>query len=120
MGNEADKSKVVRPIRWNGLREDEAMRVIRERVGDGSSVIFGDHAFDRVEERSITTQDTLRILREGSVIGAPTRCDNGKDWKVLVQLRMPGGRDAGAVTVIFAPPDSGLFIVTVEWMDLRS
>ncbi|MEA1649214.1 DUF4258 domain-containing protein [Nitrospirillum sp. BR 11164] len=114
--NEQDP-KIIRPIRWNGLREDEAQKVIRERVSDASSVIFGDHAFERVEQRSITANDALRILASGSVIGIPVLCANGVDWKALVQLRMPGGRNAGVVTVIFRPPSKSLFVVTVEWMD---
>ena len=116
--NEPTKSaKVIRPVRWAALRADEAQRVIQERTQNSENVIFGEHAMDRVDLRSITEIDARRILSVGTVEGEPELCPNGLDWKVIVVRRMPGGRDAGVVTVIFRPPSQSLFIVTVEWMD---
>jgi hypothetical protein len=82
-------------------------------------VIFGDHAYERVGERSITQEDALAILRQGHIEGDPQLAANGLDWKVVVVRRMPGGREAGAVTVIYRPPSQELFVVTVEWMDTK-
>ena len=110
---------VVRPIRWAGLRADEAQRIIRERAAVSERVGFSFHAFDRVEERSITQVYAMTILRQGSIEGAPELAANGLDWKVVVVRRMPGGREAGAVTVIYRPPSAELFVVTVEWMDTK-
>lgn len=104
-----------RPIRWAKLRTDEAERVIRKLAADTSKVGFADHAFDRVEERSITQQDAYTILREGFIEGAPEKVGDG-DWKVVVTKRMPGTRDAGVVTIILREGER-LFVCTVEWMD---
>jgi hypothetical protein len=117
-GDETPKD-VVRPVRWSALRADEAERIIRERAAVTSKVIFGVHAFERVEERSITQADAMTILRQGRIEGAPALAANGVDWKVVVVRRMPGGREAGAVSVIYRPPSNELFVVTVEWMDTR-
>jgi hypothetical protein len=104
----------MRPIRWDSLRADEAERVIRDRVSDTDNVIFGLHAFDRIDQRSITRQDVYWILETGHVEGQPERV--GTEWKVTVVRRMPGSREAGVVTA-FAREDKTIFVVTVEWMD---
>jgi hypothetical protein len=119
MAKDEKPEKVVRPPRWSALRGDEAGRVIRERAATTSKVVFGSHAFERIAERSITQVDALTILRQGHIGGAPELAANGLDWKVVVVRRMPGGREAGAVTVIYRPPSEDLFVVTVEWMDVR-
>lgn len=110
---------VVRPIRWSKLRADEAERVVNVRAADSSKVLFSQHAFDRISQRSITIMDALSILREGHVDGEPALQKNGTDWKVVMTRRMSGGREAGVVTIIFSPPKDQLFVVTVEWMDGR-
>jgi hypothetical protein len=95
----ADPPPFRRPIRWKNLRADEAERIIRERAADRSNVIFSDHAFDRVEERSILSEDVYRILETGSVEGAPTF--SAGEWKAVMVKRMPGTRRAGVVTVFW-------------------
>ena len=117
MSNEDEPPKIVRPLRWTALRADEAEKVIRERSEATRNVVFSLRAFDRIEERAITQSDVLAILREGHVEGEPELMKNGVDWKVVVTRRMPGGRVAGAVTVIYRPPADNLFVMTVEWMD---
>ena len=104
-----------RPIRWNRLRSDEAERVIRELARDTRKVTVSLHAYDRIEERTITQDDMYRILRSGHVEGSPERTEHG-DWKIVIAKRMQGSREAGAVTVIVGEGES-LFVVTVEWMD---
>lgn len=78
-------------------------------------MFFGDHAFDRIEERSITRIDALRILRTGYVEGNLQKNVDG-DWEVTVVKRMPGCREAGVVVIVFREDDE-LFVKTVEWMD---
>ena len=119
MAQDDKPGQVVRPVRWSALRADEAGRIVRERAAATSKVIFGAHAFERVEERAITQVDAMTILRQGGVEGVPELAANGSDWKVVVVRRMPGGREAGAVTVIYRPPSDELFVVTVEWMDTK-
>lgn len=77
-----------RPIHWDRLRGDEAERIVRERAADTANFIIGDHALDRVEERSITTVDVYRILRTGRVKGDPEKTADG-DWKVVVVMLFP-------------------------------
>lgn len=91
MAKDEAPGKIVRPVRWNSLRPDEAEQVIRERAGKTPNVIFSDHAFDRIEQRSITQADALTIIRQGHVEGDPLQTASG-DWKVVVVRRMPGGR----------------------------
>ena len=119
MAEDDKPNKVVRPVRWSALRADEAERVIRERAAISERVGFSLHAFDRVEERAITQADAMTILRQGHIDGVPEMAANGLDWKVVIVRRMPGGREAGAVTVIYRPPSKELFVVTVEWMDTK-
>ena len=111
----ADPPAFRRPIRWHALRADEAERIIRERVADTDNVIFSEHAFDRVDERSITQEEAYWILEGGSVESQPERVGEA-EWKVLVARRMPGTREAGVVTAI-AKDDRRIFVITVEWLD---
>ncbi len=113
----SDPNPPPRPIDWARLRADEAERVIRERAEDTSRVAFGLHAFERLEERSITQPDAYDILRTGHVEGDPEK-NVEDDWETIVVKRMPGGREAGVVTIIFRKRDL-LFVKTVEWMDLN-
>lgn len=110
----SDPIPFKRPIHWDRLRADEAERVIRERARDTSKIIFGVHAFDRIEERSITQVDAYVILEKGSVDGAPTKNEND-EWECVVTRRMAGHREVGVVTIILI--GDGLFIKTVQWMD---
>ncbi|MCG0993896.1 hypothetical protein LHT11_01605 [Acetobacter indonesiensis] len=108
-----------RPIRLDRttLRTDEAEREIRSRAEQGE-IFVSAHAYDRLEEREeqgvLNSVDMMTILKTGTVCDQPERVEEG--WKVIVEKRMPGSRDAGVVTVIVFPGDH-LEIVTVEWMD---
>lgn len=108
----------LRPIRWERMRRDEAERIVRERASDTDNVIIGDHAFERLDERSgcvpILAEDVYEILLKGMIESDPIR--EGDSWKVVVIRRMPGVREAGAVT-LFAQCDGTLFVKTVMWMD---
>jgi len=108
-----------RPIRWSDLRSDEAERVIRTWAQDTSRILISDHAFDRLGERfdeePLDTPTVYRILKVGRVLGDPIRNERGH-WQTTMVLRMPGGRDAGAVTVILRE-DRKLIVRTVMWKD---
>ena len=112
-----DPIPLRRPINWSNLRLDEAERLVRERANNSSQVIFGDHAFDRIEDRSITQLDAYSILRQGFIETTP-QLNLENDWEVIVTKRMSGTRRAGVVTIIFRE-DETLFVKTVEWMDLE-
>ncbi len=117
-----DPTPFRRPINWNKLRADEAERPIRERVQDTDNVIISRHALKRIRQRfegpDFTSDDLYWILETGSVLPDPVR-ESATEWKVIVTKRMPGTRNAGAVTLI-ASDNNTLFIKTVEWMDWTS
>ncbi len=110
----ADPVPFRRPIHWERLRTDEAEQLVRERAAETSNVNFGEHAFE-IEQRTITQVDVYDILRTGMVEGDPQQNEQG-DWEIIVVKRMPGLKDAGAVTIV-CRNDALLFVKTVEWMD---
>jgi hypothetical protein len=67
-------------------------------------------------ERGFTIVDILAILRAGGVYGPPIKNEKG-DWQAEVERRMPGGRDAVAITVV--PHGKMLIVRTVMWRDER-
>ena len=103
-----------RPVNWQRLRADEAERIVRARSQDTANVYFSDHAFDRIEERTIVQEDAYRILQTGFVEGRPVLEDG--EWKVIMVRRLAGRREAGVVT-LFVQDNDELFVKTVEWMD---
>jgi hypothetical protein len=117
-----DPTPLRRPPRWDNLRADEAERIIREWALDTSRVIITDHAFDRIEERSeielVDTPTIYRILQTGQVFGEPAKNERGH-WQAIMAARMPGGREACAVTVIVRE-DRRLIVRTVMWKDFGS
>ena len=110
----ADSLPFRRPINWQRLHSDDAERVVKERARQTENVFFSEHAFDRIEERSIVQEDVYWILETGAVEGQPVFEDG--EWKVIMVRRMPGKRDAGVVT-LFVQENEELFVKTVEWMD---
>lgn len=111
------KPVIVRPIRWDRLRTDEALREIHRRL-EIADPFVSPHAFERLEEREeqgcLNAVDMMTILRKGTIRQTPVREADG--WKVIVEKRMPGSRDAGVVTLIVHPGDD-LEVWTVVWMD---
>ncbi|MEX2647742.1 MAG: DUF4258 domain-containing protein [Alphaproteobacteria bacterium] len=93
-----------------------AERRIRAIALDSGTVIFSQHAGERMAERDIFDFDVLRILREGSIRGDPEATERG-EWQCKMVRKLRGGREAGVVTIIFH--GGKLFVKTVEWEDLR-
>lgn len=91
-------------------------RLVRVRAEASKSVIITDHAQERMGERSLTIDDVLTILRQGGVYFAPFRNERG-DWQADVERRMPGGREAVAITIV--PHGQMLIVRTVMWRDER-
>lgn len=98
------------------LRTDQAERLIHRLASESGNVVLTTHAKERMLERGILRRDLDRILREGMVVEEPRRTPYG-DWSCKMVLRLRGGRDAGAVTVI--EKARKLIVVTVEWEDWR-
>ena len=117
-----DPIPIKRPPRWEKLRSDEAEKLIREWSQDTDRVVITDHAFERSDERSaieiVDTPTIYRILQTGQVFGDPTKNEKGH-WQATMMARMPGGREACAITVIVRE-DRTLIVRTVMWKDLGS
>lgn len=111
-----DPTPIQRPINWSRLNAADAERVVHERAKTTEKVFFGPHAWERIEERSITQVEAYEILRRGYVDGDPTREADGS-WKVIMTRKMNRSRTAGVVTLIVSG-DEDLFVKTVMWMDL--
>ena len=91
-----------------------AVRVIRQKAVASENVIITDHAQKRMSERGFTLDDVLAILRKGSIYSPPHKNEQN-EWQADMERRMPGGRDAVAVTVV--PQGPRLIIRTVMWRD---
>jgi hypothetical protein len=102
------------PARWR-MTAARATRDIRERAAESRRVAVTLHAQERMVERDIIMPELFRILREGTVRDDPERVGDG--WKATMELRLPGGADAAAVTVI--ADGNGLRVVTVMWREAR-
>lgn len=90
---------------------------IRELAADTGKIRWGEHARQRMIERSITDMDVLKVLRGGYVETDPVRSNNGDGWTVKVVKTHAAGREIGVVTVIL---DRGfLRLVTIEWEDCQ-
>lgn len=91
-------------------------RLVRQRSIASECVIITDHAQQRMDERGFTIIDVLTILRQGGVYLAPFKNERG-DWQADVERRMPGGREAVAITVV--PHGPMLVVRTIMWRDER-
>src|SRR5690554_3412829 len=87
-----DQPPLVNPARL--------MARIRFLANETCCVIFGDHAFDRVRERSITSEDVFRVLRFGENAEPFTPGVNPGEWKTKVVAKLEGSRKIGVATVI--------------------
>ncbi len=101
-----------RPGRWT-LTAVMATREIRKRAANTADVLLTLHAQEQMAKRDIIAAEVFRILREGQVHDAPAR--DGEALKAIMELRMPGGRDAATVTVL--AEGNRLVVVTVMWRD---
>jgi len=98
------------------MSAQQAESLVRRLSAESRRVILSDHAKERMEERDIDGIDLRRILKEGYVSESPFINEKGH-WQCKVVKRLPGRREAGAVTAIEFEEE--LVIITVEWEDLR-
>lgn len=103
-----------RPINWADLHAKDAERIVRDRAKNPANVIFGTHAWERANERSITFDDVFTILESGHIDGSPIKTAQG-EWKCTLTRLIVGTRSAGVVTIILRRDK--LFIKTIMWMD---
>lgn len=104
------------PLKFKPKR-DALQKRIRELATDTDKVIWGAHAFERVEERDITTRDALTVLRTGLLDDHIEAGKSSGEWKGKMTKVMKGRREVGVVVIVIK--DAELFVKTVEWEDLR-
>lgn len=97
--------------------EQQILDMVRSAARDSKNVKFGNHAFDRMEERGITTLDAIRVLQSGGIKGEIEPGKNAGEWKCKIAKLMKGNRDIGVVTLVMS--NGRLFVKTVEWEDLK-
>ena len=96
------------------LGAHKAQTIINEAAQHTATVVFGDHALQRMAERGVLDVEVYRILRTGYVTEWPERTDKG-EWKCKVVKKLRGHREVGVITIIVNR--NRLFIKTVEWED---
>ncbi len=74
------------------------------------------HAKERMEQRSITRLDVIRVLRRGHIDGPIEPGDGPGEWKCKVVANVRGSRDIGVVTLIIG--SDRILVKTVEWEDI--
>lgn len=79
-------------------------------------VYLSRHAIERMEQRSITRIDVIRVLKRGHIDGDISPGDNPGEWKCKVVANVKGSRDIGVVTLVIG--SDKLLVKTVEWEDL--
>ena len=98
-------------------RPERILETIRRVAATSENVFLSEHAQDRMFERDISDLDVFRVLRKGQIKG---RVENGKragEWKVKIVDQLKGSREAGVVTIVIG--QKRLFVLTVEWEDIR-
>jgi hypothetical protein len=99
------------------LRPGSVEARVKDLAVDTGNIDWSFHAQERMEVREIYDADVLRVLRNGHIEGSPETVGPGEvKCKMVKPIR--GNREIGVVTIIVR--DSRLFIMTVEWEDLRS
>ena len=98
-------------------RPSQLLDTVRGAAADSANVKFCGHAFDRMEERGITTLDAIRVLRGGDIKGEIEPGANFGEWKCKIAKQMKGNREIGVVTIVMNT--RRLFVKTVEWEDLK-
>lgn len=98
------------------LRQKQAEVLIRRISEDTRNIIFGNHATDRMEERGITPNEVIQVLKKGHVYDMPVPGKKKSEWKCKVERHARGNRDIGVVTIIMQ--EQRLFLVIIEWEDL--
>ena len=85
---------------------------IRERAVDTANVIFTDHARERLNQRSITPDEAIRVLRQGQCADPPPeRGHDPGEWRGKI-LSTVGGR---TLSVAVAATANDMLVVVTAW-----
>ncbi|MGN6621976.1 MAG: DUF4258 domain-containing protein [Sphingomonas sp.] len=89
---------------------------IRKIAREDRLVYLSHHARERMERRSISRLDVVRVLTRGHIEGVVLPGDNPGEWKAKVVANVRGSRDIGVVTLVIS--FEKILVKTVEWEDL--
>jgi uncharacterized protein DUF4258 len=98
-------------------RPDALERNIKAIAKNSDQIDWSLHAFDQMEDRGISTDDVLEVLRTGSVKGGVEAGKNPGEWKLKMVKVLVGRRDCGVVTIV--KRNNRLWIKTAEWEDWK-
>jgi hypothetical protein len=91
------------------------MTRIRKLAKEGA-YSWGEHVFNRSEEREIDIHDALWVLKLGEIDGPIVAGANPDEWKCKVTAKTDrSSRELGVVVVVVK--NRRMFLVTVEWED---
>lgn len=97
-------------------RLSELHDMIRRLAEEDRQVYLSFHAKERMNLRSITRIDVIRVLRRGHIDGDIVAGQAPGEWKCKVVANVRGSRDIGVVTLVIG--GDKLLVKTVEWEDL--
>ena len=97
-------------------KRSEIHETIRQIAEEDRCVYLSKHAIERMDLRSITRIDVIRVLTRGHIEGEIVPGSNPGEWKCKVVANVKGSRDIGVITLIIGC--HRLLIKTVEWEDL--
>ncbi len=82
---------------------------VHGRAVDTENVIFTDHARERLNQRSITLDEAIRVLRHGRCADEPDRGHDPGEWRGNISSTL-GGR--GLCVAVAAPAEKKLVVIT--------
>lgn len=94
------------------LSREDCLAWVRELVAGGGRVVFSGHAFERMEERDITTAQVFQVLRRGEIIDGPTYSTKYQNWEFLIQADA-GGEEVTVKAAIEIESLMGQVVVVV-------
>lgn len=89
---------------------------IRKLAEEDRNVYLSFHAKERMDLRSITRIDVIRVLKRGHIDGDIVAGQSQGEWKCKVVANVRGSRDIGVITLVIG--GDRLLVKTVEWEDL--
>lgn len=92
-------------------------KLIRSIAQNDEKITWAEHAFERSDEREITIDDALLVLRIGLLDDEIVPGNRVGEWKGKMTMHLKGRREAGVVVIVIK--DQSLFVKTVEWENLR-
>ncbi len=89
---------------------------IRSLAEEDKFVFLSRHARERMDLRSITRIDLIRVLKTGHIDGPILLGENAGEWKCKVVAKVKGSREIGVVTLVI--DNKKILVKTAEWEDL--